>query len=575
MLLDMEIYMPSQDPLAQEDFALTPRKVKQWIKSAPLADLEKASTEIIELIARSNRVTFPSKQRFASLDLLIPVCQSLLDQHRKALSHQNFPLSKKAEKIYNFQQSLISELAVAYKIIVAEAVHGDTSLNQKKLLLALFRSVSYLQQQYIRSVLMYQGISETIWPDICQLYRVAEFYDFQNRIIQDKELDEKTTISNIFKYLCSLTMISFNKLRQGEASQIVKFLNKNSGLIEIQSELESINEEYIYIANLATGKTPTYYIPRELPISSENRYVLYSHFVNKLSELKQKYGQSHSYYLQSDDEIDPDLANRLIDMIGKPTKRSKKRLKSDQNVRAIVGLDQILKTLNPSHNAPDPLAENSFILHSMSMLPLEEKVEMIIDDDNEVDDAPQSLSDVWESFTSDKKTEDDENESPEENINTSDNGTWKIENYSAGGFCLTYDTNGSCKTRVGEIIAIRDTNHADQTIQWLTGTIRWMQSTPQQSNRLGVELFGAECAFITAQSKNKNSTEYQCLLLKRIENHEKKFSLLAPSRVSFDSNDIVLYGKKSERKAILGQTLEKTSSFTHLEILEIADRQHA
>ncbi|MEM8843420.1 MAG: hypothetical protein AAGB35_00065 [Pseudomonadota bacterium] len=572
MLLDMQIYIPSQDPLAHEDFALTPRKVKKWIKSASLADPQKASTELIELISNSNRVTFPSKQRYASLEILAPICKSILAQHSKSLSHQTFPLSGNAVKSHNFQQSILAEIAISYKIIIAEAVHGDNSLNQKKLLLSLFKAICCLKQEYVSSLLTYQKISENIWPDICQLYRVAEFYDFQNRVVQDRELSEKTTIANIFKYLCSLTMISFNKLRQGEASAIIKFLNKNCQLIEIQSNLETFTEDYIYLANLATGKPPSYYIPREVPISSENRFVLYSLFINKLSELKQKYVQSHSYYLHSDDEIDPDLANRLIEMIGKPTQRSKKRLKSNQKVKAIICLDKILETLNPEQDEPDPLAEDSYILHSMALLPIEEKSKIIFDEsktgDSQCLDISQNLSDIWE-HDSELNSK---NEQPEEikNNDANETGTWKIDNYSSGGFCLTYDTDGSCKTRVGEIIAIRDTNNADQTIQWLTGTIRWMQCDPQHSNRIGVELFGAECAFITIHTNNNDSTKYHGLLLKKIEDNEKKFSLLVPTRVSFDSNDIVIRGKKSERSAILGQTLEKTSSFTHFEILEIA-----
>ena len=85
MLLDMQIYMPSQDPLAGDDSALTPQNVKQWIKTAPLANLKIASTELIELIAKSNRTSFPSKQRFASLEYLIPTCQAYLSQYSKLL----------------------------------------------------------------------------------------------------------------------------------------------------------------------------------------------------------------------------------------------------------------------------------------------------------------------------------------------------------------------------------------------------------------------------------------------------------------------------------------------------------
>ena len=583
MLLDMQIYMPSQDPLAEEDSAFTPRNVRRWIKTAPLANLRLVSTELIELLATSNRVSYSGKQRFTSLEYLIPTCQSYLSQYRKLLSHQTFPLSEAAEEVYCYQQSLLSELAIAYKIMIAEAVNGDNSLSEKKLFLCFFRSIFYLKQQYICSVLTYQKVSDTIWPDICQLYRASDFYNFINHTYHDREIGEKTEIENTFKYLCSLSMITFNKLRQGEASKLVKFLNKNCNLIEVKKELDSINEDYIYVANLATGKTPTYYIPRELPISSENRFILYSLFINKLSELKQKYVQSHSYYLNTDDEIDPDLANRLISMIGQPTQRSKKRLKSNQIVKAIVGLEQIIGTLDPNKSVDieDPLNEDSQSIYNLGLIAMEKKASNIFQrvDFNEYAKKQaklesQNLSAVWEPFSLEELT-DDKLQKPDENSNKRRAGTWKVENYSSGGFCLNYDSDGSCRIRVGEIIAIRDINNADQTIKWLTGTIRWMQSTPRESSRIGVELFGAECALISAQCKNDNAAQYKGLLLKRIQDNQRKFSLLVPTRVSFETNDIVLYGKKSERNTILGQTLEKTSSFTHFEIIEISNRNKA
>ena len=349
MLLDMQIYMPSQDPLAPQDIAFTPRKIKKWIKDTPLTDLDQAGQHVHELIAKSNRLTFPTKQRLACVDLLQPIAKDILNHTRKFLACQTFPLSPRAKEIYQLQQSLNAEFSIAYKIIVLDVVQGETNLDDKKILHCVSKAIFYLQQQYLSCILMYQQVPGNLWHDICQLYRVAEHFDIHTLPVRHETLDKKVSVQDVFKHLCALTLISFNKLRQGEAVKVSGFLEQNRELIDLKTNAEEISGDYIYIANLATGKYPTYYVPREMPISTENRFIGYSALVKKLGESTKKFAQSYSYYLQSSDELDPELAGRLIAMIGSPSKRSVKRIKSKQTVRAIIGLDKVVHSIRQTN----------------------------------------------------------------------------------------------------------------------------------------------------------------------------------------------------------------------------------
>jgi len=573
MLLDMQIYMPTQDPLAQPDIAFTPRQVKKWIKSLSLIDLDAASKQVHQLISASNRQAYPAKQRFASMELLQNLAKTFLDHHRRYLACQTFPLSPNANEIFQLQQNLNSEISIAYKIIISEVVHGDAKLDQKKLLLCIFRAVTHLQQQYVSSLLMYQEISPSIWHDICQLYRVAEHYGLHKANVTDESNKQKTNIHNIFKHLCAATLISFNQLRQGEADKVNKFLQRHYELIDISNNADNLSGEYIYIANLATGKKPAYYIPREMPISTENRFIGYSALVSKLAESTKKYAQSTSYYLQSNEELDPELAGRLITMIGNPSQRHKKRIKSDQSVRAIIGLDRIVDTMTPKSEEDNELREqSSFVVNSLSLLPIEETI-------NSRSPKPlskpatETLSDVWNPFSVQDKVLPEDTVSAEKtdklNNLVSSLATWHVENFNAGGFCLHYKAEGICTTRVGEIIAVRDENNTNETLQWRVGIIRWMQGLPNKEHKVGVELFGAECACISAHNKNSSHLEYKGLLLKRIFENSKSYSLLIPSNSNLDSREIVIKGANSERTVMLGRTLEKTSCFSHIEVIKI------
>ena len=573
MLLDMQIYMPTQDPLAQPDIAFSPRQVKKWIKSLSLIDLDAASKKTHQLISASNRHAYPAKQRYASMELLQGISRNFLDHHRRYLACQTFPLSPNANAIFQLQQSFNAEISIAYKIIVSEVVHGDAKLDHKKLLHCIYRAVTHLQMQYVSSLLMYQEISPSIWHDICQLYRVAEHYGLQNANVYNEETKQKTTIHNIFKHLCASTLISFNQLRQGEADKVNKFLERHYDLIDISTNADSLTGEYIYIANLATGKKPAYYIPGEMPISTENRFIGYSDLVSKLAESTKKYAQSTSYYLQSNDDLDPELASRIITMIGNPSQRHKKRIKSDQSVRAIIGLGRIVDSMKPKPEESEYTQEHSsFVVNSLSLLPIEETFKS--NTPKELSKSPnETLSDVWNPFSTNKNALPEDASSPEssEKINTliSSHNTWHVENFNAGGFCLHYKADDICTTRVGEIIAVHDENKASTTPQWRVGIIRWMQGLPNKEHKIGVELFGAECACISAHNKNTSHMEYQGLLLKRIFENSKSYSLLLPANSNLDSREIIIKGSNSERTVMLGRILEKTSCFSHVEVIKI------
>lgn len=578
MLLDMQIYMPTQDPLAQPDIAFTPRQVKKWIKALPMINLDTASKQTFQLIAASNRQSYPVKQRFASIELLLPLSKTFLDHHRRYLACQTFPLSPSATEMFQLQQNMNSELAIAFKIIISEVVQGDAKIDQKKLLHCIYNAISHLQHQYVASLLMYQEIPNSLWHDICQLYRVAEHYGLHTALVNKEGTKEKTTIINIFKHLCALTLISFNQLRQGEADKVNKFLEMHHELIDITTNTDSLIGEYIYIANLATGKHPTYYIPREMPISTENRFIGYAALVSKLAESTKKFAQSTSYYLQSNEELDPELAGRLITMIGNPSQRHKKRIKSDQVVRAIIGLTRIVETMNPKpKNSTDYETQSSFVVNSLSLLPVEETINASSPKTLSQASANETLSDVWNPFAVQTGVQKNSGTSQKDQEKYSgivaSLDKWQVENFNAGGFCLHYKADGICTTRVGEIIAVRDENKSRETLQWRVGIIRWMQGLPNKEHKVGVELFGAECACVTAYNKNNTHLEYQGLLLKRIFENSKSYSLLLPSNSNLDSREINIKGPNSQRTVMLGRTLEKTSCFSHIEVIKIFSKE--
>ena len=134
MLLDTQITMPSQDPMAAQEFSLASRNVRKWLKALPYIDQNIAAQQFYDGLRRSNRQAHATKQRLTAVEIMRPVAREFLKEQRKYLVAQPFPLSKKASEVLKLQQNILSELAIAYKIVIQETANRDIQLAQKNLL---------------------------------------------------------------------------------------------------------------------------------------------------------------------------------------------------------------------------------------------------------------------------------------------------------------------------------------------------------------------------------------------------------------------------------------------------------
>ena len=108
MLLDTQITMPNQDPMARHEFSLASRDVRKWIKALPYIDQNIAAQQFYDGLRRSNRQAHSTKQRLSAIEIMRPVAREFLKEQRKYLVAQPCPLSKKAAEVHKLQQNIIS-----------------------------------------------------------------------------------------------------------------------------------------------------------------------------------------------------------------------------------------------------------------------------------------------------------------------------------------------------------------------------------------------------------------------------------------------------------------------------------
>ena len=174
MLLNTQITMPNQDPMAGQEFSLASRNVRKWINALPYIDQTVAAQQFYDGLRRSNRQAHPTKQRLAAIEIMRPVAREFLKEQRKYLISQPFPLSKKASEVLKLQQNIICELAVAYKIVIQETANRNIQLSPKKLIVCIHHAMRYMLEQYATLAQVYSEPPQGFWQDYCQLYKMAE-----------------------------------------------------------------------------------------------------------------------------------------------------------------------------------------------------------------------------------------------------------------------------------------------------------------------------------------------------------------------------------------------------------------
>ena len=141
--------------------------------------------------------------------------------------------------------------------------------------------------------------------------------------------------------------------------------------------------------------------------------------------------------------------------------------------------------------------------------------------------------------------------------------SWKMENMSAGGFCMLWDSASASSAQVGELVAIMS-QPEDEKDDTQLGAIRWMKFTPEHGLELGIQLLSPGATAVWASLCEDDvhpGNKLQGILLPEIKAISQPASLLLPS-LPFRSGCIsTLENGEKKESIILTRQLENTGSF--------------
>lgn len=545
MLLDTQITMPSQDPMAEQEFSLASRKIRKWLNALPYINQNIAATQFYDGLRRSNRQTHITKQRLIAIEIMRPVAREFLKEQKKYLVQQPFPLSKKATEVLKLQQNILGELAIAYKIIIQETINRDIQLNSKKLIGCIHHAMFYMLEQYITLSQVYSEPPKGYWQDYCQLYKMAEQLELNSIPVktENNSNTDKSSVNCLFKQACLLSLANLHSFGHGEAEKIAAYLNSKSQLISL-SDIKSPNEDdNIYFVNLALNKQPRLVHCEDLPISSQNRYLDASKLINELCNFSSN--KNENLNLLSNTHLHESLAKRLLNKIAYISERSEKRTASSHSkLSVVIGLREAINILVK----PISDTENS----STGSHPRNDEYTNAwnwVGHGNPINE-----SNLTTSLGLNKQSE----------INIDPIvQAWEISNESNGGYCIRSDNSSDYQAQVGDLVLLRLNDNPNDG--WQVGIVRWMQSSDEKGVKIGIETLKGKIMPIKVVDSHFAVNKYKGLehILQLCQNttSDTEITFIAPpnSIEMGESLDIFLDGKNET--IYFQKAIERTISF--------------
>lgn len=584
MLLDAQITMPSQDPMAGHEFSLSLRNLRKWLKALPYIDQNVAAQQFYDGLRRSNRQAHPTKQRLTAIECMRPAARDFLKGQRKFLIAQPFPLSKKATEILKLQQNILSELAVAYKIVIQEAANRDIQLSPKKLITCIHHAMRYMLEQYVTLAQVYSKPPQGYWQDYCQLYKMAEHIELSHFSIKNETHinNSKSSTNCLFKQACLLSLADLHTYGHGDADKIASYLEAMNHSITLSEKIYIQDNNVVYVINLAINKPPRLVAEDGFSISSENRFLNPGALIAELREMTANTNDTPTEIILPTSSLSHSLAERLLGKLATKPKRAAKRAISSKEILSVVlGLRDAINTLLKTETEEDAHEKQKLADTNLDLLPLDRH--KIASSDNvhstfSHDTLADFSSNAWDcvgrgniitdsySGTTPKVTENKNSSAKILSVIQS----WIISNSSSGGYCLKSDNTFDYQAQVGDLILLRREDHTGK--EWRLGVVRWMQSLASQGVKIGIETLNGFAQPIEVMNADFSLNKFKGLehILQFTEEtaQSKIITLIAPpnSIGSGESLDVQMDGEK--QTVVFQHAVERTISFVRFSFLK-------
>src|SRR5437868_4871935 len=139
--MTVALTLPADRTAPPRDLEVRPKAVKAWAESLPLAQTVETAKKLCLHAAAVNRAKLDVDDRVQILEAYRPITVVLFDELDAVYAKATIPLGAKAREALNLARELASQLAIGYRIAIAERGGKLLGFGKKQLPLLMLRAM--------------------------------------------------------------------------------------------------------------------------------------------------------------------------------------------------------------------------------------------------------------------------------------------------------------------------------------------------------------------------------------------------------------------------------------------------
>ncbi|KAF0812187.1 hypothetical protein IGB42_03465 [Andreprevotia sp. IGB-42] len=403
-----------------------------------------------------------------------------------------------------------AEMGDAYRITLKQAQQTSNRPLDKSMHIFILRGLAYFGQQIKWAYLRYLELDPKVWRNLNRLYLLAEQQGCANTPLQAYPDSEITESRREYLQVLMLALANPERLQSSQIEVLSQWLKRWAGRIDLETQIRPNRQ--LFAINIA-GSTPPKRLRRDM-VGENWRYWTTEPLVQHMREVAEQLMQ---------DEVDP-AAHGLPEDSAAPA-----------NIDLIQGLIELW-----SRDTPAPIRK-------FERRTAKKAIHVV-----------RGLDDVIQ-FLRGERTGSSTARSP------ALSGRWEVENESAGGVGVTYQSAGDDKLQAGEILGLSGIGNQP----FATGIVRRINKTLDGLVHVGIEVLTQTAVIVELSPLGSDRSFFGLYSPDATANPRGRF-LLLPQAFFADSREFRLSAQGKIYRIRLSTALEHTAraTLTRFAVLE-------
>ncbi|MCZ6870213.1 MAG: hypothetical protein O7G84_11985 [Gammaproteobacteria bacterium] len=544
----------------------TPEAMHEWVANLPVTNVIATAMRLYEGIMELNQLQCHPEHRFLMLEELRGAIHSQCRSLSLTFLRGPLVLSGHAQQLADLVQALQNQLAMGYKVVVADGVQArirfglDPRPHPHTMASALHRAISDLTRSILCSCQLYTHPPSEIWLELHQLYRFAEIKEMLEEEVADpeNELMELTTIGNAYLRAALLGCVEANTMRRDDLTHLFHALE----IWASHACFGPVDDEALFLVDLSADAPPVYGALNEAKRHDACRSLDTRALVDSLNH---HLGEVDTP-IPVPDSISPEVVRHAVHSWGGLARRIFTRAPANGELHVCVGISATHYHIAGEMDFADLLGEdaadalNPFLRYA--------------------DEHPLTREDrdIWDKAFDASRTrmsrnpnvEDNERQPPSANdteldpSNAHPSFATEMVDASPGGYCIRWRDEVPANLQTGELLAVREETDAE----WAVAVVRWVRNVKNEGTLMGIELLAPRALAVGARviRKKGGATDYlRALLLPELRAIRQPARVITP-KLPFQSRQKIQINQAGQvLTAQLGESTGSTEGFSQFE----------